>query len=66
MSCTHVLESGKNILADAVLVELGLHGGDDIVDNGAIDMGLKEASTSPDHPLLDMGIYCSSPQFYST
>jgi len=66
MNCTYVLESGKDILADAVLVELGLHGGDDIVDDGAIDEGLKEVSTSPDRPLLDTGMYCSSPQFYST
>ena len=36
-----MLESGKNIFTDTVLVKLWLHGGDDIVDNGAIDGGLK-------------------------
>lgn len=36
-----MLESGKYIFTDPVLVKLWLHGSDDIVDNSAVNGGLK-------------------------
>ena len=36
-----MLESGKDLFTNTELVKLWLHGGDDIVDNGTIDGGLK-------------------------
>jgi hypothetical protein len=51
-SCTYVLEGGKYIFTDTVLVKLWLHGGDDIVDNGAINVGSRRVFASPHRPLL--------------
>ena len=37
-----MLELGEDLLADAILVELGLNGGDHVVDDGAVYGGLIE------------------------
>jgi hypothetical protein len=42
MGSTYVLQFGENILGDAVFFKIGLDGGNDIVDDRPIDVGLNK------------------------
>ena len=63
---TYALQISKDILRYAEVIELGLYIGDNVVDNGAIDVGLNNRYTVIKRASQNAPMVSSSPQSYST